>query len=115
MEGNAIRTSGTPSLTSAHDIANNKQAVWRLLASAIPARSFAVAANPLSRLSETIGNDNNFNMQTLRGANFSWPTERVKGEERDHDWLHSDIKNLALPYVYNTYQQMLSTANLVEK
>jgi hypothetical protein len=112
VEGNAIRTSGTPSLTSAHDIANNKQAVWRLLASAIPARSFAVAANPLD---DFVIDNRNFNMQTLRGANFSWPTERVKGEERDHDWLHSDIKNLALPYVYNTYQQMLSTANLVEK
>jgi hypothetical protein len=70
--------------------------------------SYAAAANPIDVLDETnIGNKNrNYNMEDMRGSSDPpWPDERLA--DWDKRWLHSDIKNVALPYVYHTFDEML--------
>ena len=40
-----------------------------------------------------------------------WPTEGHFGPDVGH-WLHSDFKNVALPYVYQMYQAMIEKGSL---
>ncbi len=80
---------------------------WDLLASAIPTRSFAAAANSIERFEE---NSRNFNMETLRGVEPAWPAERIS--DRQKNWLHSDIRDIALPYVYTVFDTMLQKGEL---
>lgn len=35
--------------------------------------------------------------------------------ERQTDWLHSDFRNVAMPYVYPVYERMLSIAGYIEE
>jgi len=83
----------------------NNQHAWDLLASGIPAMSFAAAANPVNRLNDF--GDRNFNMEDLRGNNQLWPSERTASTDLNTRWLHSDIRNVALPYVYHSLDLML--------
>ncbi len=82
---------------------------WDLLASGIPAMSFAAAANPVNRLNDF--GERNFDMETMRNdiSQPPWPLER---EDTWGDrWLHSDIKDIALPYVHNTFDKMLESGD----
>jgi hypothetical protein len=83
---------------------------WDILASAIPAMSFAAAANPMGILDErpSGGINRNFNMQALRGGDLApWPDSRLENNDLLRDWVHSDIRDVALPFVYHTYEKML--------
>ena len=82
---------------------------WDLLASGIPAMSFAAAVNPMIILPAT----RNLNMEAQRGDNQAWPTSR-QGGFYGSNWLHSDIKNMALPYVFNTYDTMLELGGFTQ-
>ena len=42
-----------------------------------------------------------------------WPVEGHNGEASG-DWLHSDFRNVALPYVHQIYQEMINQGNLNE-
>jgi hypothetical protein len=75
---------------------------WDILASAIPAMSFAGAANSLDVLPST----RNINMEALRGGNQEWPSSRITSTWQKR-WLHNDIRNVALPYVCHTFDKML--------
>ncbi|MDX2507831.1 MAG: hypothetical protein QNL62_25600 [Gammaproteobacteria bacterium] len=88
---------------------------WDLLASGIPTMSFAAAANPMDAVDDTDvgGKDRNFNMETLRGTTPAWPTER-SSSSRQKNWLHSDIRGIALPYVYQTLDTMLVLGDFKE-
>jgi len=87
----------------------NEQHQWDLLASAIPAMSFAAAANSMSSLINLDTNeDKNFNMESLRGDIPAWPTIRSEDPKWATRWRHSDIRNVALPYVYHTFEKMLT-------
>ncbi len=81
---------------------------WDLLASAVPSRSFAAAANSLEILEDR---DANFNMQELRHGD--WPQER--GGFFGNRWLHSDIKNIGMPYIYPIYEEMLKIGKFVHE
>ena len=71
---------------------------------AAAALSFAAAANPVARLNDF--GERNFNMEAMRGNQGSpWPSERSADWQRR--WLHSDIRNVALPYVHHTFDKML--------
>lgn len=74
---------------------------WDLLASGLPAMSFAVATNAIDLLPKL----KNIDMEELRGGNKLWPPERIKNW--DKRWLHSDIRDVALPYVYHTLDEIL--------
>ena len=55
-------------------------------------------------------------MQALRDdSNLGWPEEKIVGGEFDLHWLHSDFRNMAMPYVYPVYEQMLDIGNLREE
>jgi len=47
----------------------------------------------------------NFNMEVMRRPGNGWPASRqtLWGQS----WLHSDIRDVALPYVYPVFAQML--------
>ncbi|BEU03027.1 hypothetical protein OAG1_18270 [Agarivorans sp. OAG1] len=93
---------------------NKNHTLWSLLAHAIPARSFAVATNAIRQLDDP-DNNRNFNMQALRpkapGGNAPyWPSERID-DEYPYDWLHSDFKDLPLPFVHHTFDKLLELLN----
>lgn len=81
---------------------NSKEVQYRLLATAIPAKSFAVAANPINILRTK---DRNFNMMTLKNEHGEWP----RGEAA---WLHSDFRDVALCYVHKMYDKMINLEQL---
>jgi len=41
-----------------------------------------------------------------------WPTEGHTDSLDVNHWLHSDFKNVALPYVYKMYRAMVERASL---
>jgi len=46
---------------------------------------------------------------------LGWPKERTsRNGEYASDWLHSDFKDIALPYVYPMYEKMLEIGQLTE-
>lgn len=87
--------------------------LWDLLASGIPAMSFAAEANPIDVIDNTsIGGVNrNYDMEALRGDNQSWPVSRKEGFYGSR-WLHNDIKNMSSQYVYKIYDAMLEIGGL---
>jgi len=66
----------------------------KMLGDAIPAESFAVGAN------ETRGVDDNYDMQGVQPN--GWPKDRIK--DGVAAWRHSDIKDVALSYVFHLFQ-----------
>ncbi len=83
---------------------------WDLLASAIPAMSFGAAVNAVNKFNQY--GERNFDMEALRGQNQEWPVTRIDNTVFNKRWLHSDIRNVALPYVYQTFDTMLSEGAL---
>ena len=101
-DGNEF-TTDIPSVAAANALAAQSETQWVLLAHAIPSQSYAVAANPLARL----GDERNYDMQANR--NNPWTDDRsdLPRPNDQTDWLHSDIKNVAMPYVHPTFETML--------
>jgi hypothetical protein len=119
VDSNELRNGANPTAADARVEALKPATQWRLLGHAIPASSYAVAVNPLNRLNSIGGQSRNFNMHSLRELPNGddglplWPQERIKGDpEIDYDWLHSDFRNVAMPYVYKMYEAMLDTGDL---
>jgi hypothetical protein len=83
---------------------------WDLLSSAIPSKSFAAAANSVGLLNNF--GERNINMEGQRGSH--WPQERSAGIFGDR-WLHSDIKNIAMPYLYPIYEIMLINGEFIDE
>ena len=83
--------------------ANKKQVQHELLSAAIPAMSYAAAANPIEEI-ERKGNAN-FNMMNKK--NGGWP--RPTG-----DWQHSDFRDVAFSYVVPMFQEMINQGKLDE-
>ena len=85
---------------------------YDLLARAIPAMTFAAGASlvpPTDSGAQVV----NFNLETLgRTDPKQWPTEGHGATRLAGRWLHSDFKNVALPYVTPFYTQMIKSAAL---
>jgi len=115
-EGNKINPAGPSKLDMENAMARD-ETTWYLLASGIPARSFAVGANTLTRLKPGAQglSDRNYDMQGLRdvglmdGEQPDWPAERddLLRNKYDFDWFHSDLRDVALPYVYNVFDKFV--------
>ncbi|MEO6993548.1 MAG: hypothetical protein ABI273_07955 [Lacunisphaera sp.] len=77
--------------------------------------SFAVAVHPLAPLANV---DNpslsrNFDMEAKGRDPSVWPTEGHTADPKSAGrWLHSDFKNVALPYVHKMYEEMISWGSL---
>ena len=85
---------------------------YDLLARAIPAMTFAAGAAPVTA-TENGPQVENFNLETLgRTDPKQWPTEGHGATRLAGRWLHSDFKNVALPYVTPLYTHMIKSAAL---
>ena len=80
---------------------------YDLLARGIPALSYAAAANKV----EVFTDGRNFDMEAGCRVPDAWPTEGHDGDRRGR-WIHSDFKNVALPYVHPMFQKMITTGGL---
>lgn len=87
--------------------ADKKQIQYELLATAIPALSYAAAANPLDRFNLQQGGNGNFNMMKLK--NGGWPAER------GGEWHHSDFRDVAMSYTWPMFQEMIKQGGLDEE
>lgn len=78
---------------------------YDLLASGLPALSYAMAVNPMPEMAE------NINMETLMTDASQWPTENHSGLSAGR-WLHSDMREVALCHLYKMYEKMITLGNL---
>lgn len=88
---------------------------YDILARGIPALSFAVAVHPLAPLENpnVPSLSRNFNMETEGRNQNVWPAEGHTADEKSVGrWLHSDFKNVALPYVHKMYVEMINRGSL---
>lgn len=90
--------------------ASIKETQYKVLAEAIPEISFAVAANRVLDF-DNFG-DRNFSVNEL--FQNSWPDERLSSGD-GNDWLHSDLKEVAYPYVYKYYDKLVEIGGLDEE
>ena len=90
--------------TDANTQAAQDETQYKVLAEAIPSRSFAAAANEVDKFNPPVGPSRNIHMQGLQNG---WPSSRG-----NTDWLHSDLKNIAFPYVYKFYDEVIQKGGL---
>jgi len=78
----------------------------KYLAEMVPALSYASGANQIVKLTADSGEQRNFNMPDI--YQNGWPSVRMG----DLSWLHSDIKTIAYPYIYQFYDKMVELGEL---
>lgn len=86
-----------------------------LLARGIPAMSFATAVHRLGALGPGAREnpDRNFDLEAEGRQAGIWPREGHEVDDKSVGrWLHSDFKNVALPYVFPMYQAMINQGAL---
>jgi len=90
---------------------DSPNARYDLLARAIPALSFAAggAEIPPKANSRVI---RNLNLETEGRRSGRWPVEGHTSRSATKRWLHSDFKNVALPFVQPLFSKMISDASL---
>jgi len=75
----------------------------KTLGDAIPALSFALGRNPISKFGQT----RNRNLMLLKNAYGAWP------DSREHDrWLHGDAKDVAFRFNYMLYKDLAELGGL---
>ena len=106
----SVEVSGPLGDPAASTNAANPQNVAQLLASAIPAVSYAAGANRVNAF-DSPESIRNFNMQDMQVEGF-WPQERPTLPNGTKPWLHSDLKDLPYPYVYKLFDELVETGEL---
>ncbi|MGC6505233.1 MAG: hypothetical protein ACON39_01495, partial [Coraliomargaritaceae bacterium] len=101
-DANAI-SGVTQTQAQASTAASDDDTQWHLLAEAIPAMSFAAAANPVEEMQSNID---------MMDETNGWPEVRLKNATLGTDWLHSDFKNVSLNYVRPMYERMINIGDL---
>jgi len=81
---------------------------YDVLARGIPALSFAAGQGAVG----AFGESRNYNMETRGRVEGRWPSDGHTDHFRSGRWIHSDFKNVALPYVAPMYQAMIIQASL---
>jgi hypothetical protein len=87
---------------------DRKNTWYDVLARGIPASSFAAGGIPLGW--EVAGANQpiiNYNLEIL-GRSTTWPEQGHTDDKTSHRWLHSDFKNVALPYVQPFFTYIIS-------
>ena len=82
-----------------------------LLARAIPAMSYAAGGSPIPTTGGS-GPIRNFNLEAGGRREGLWPETGHSSPISSGRWLHSDFKNVALPFVYPLFAKMNSDASL---
>jgi hypothetical protein len=75
-----------------------------ILALGIPALSGALGNNEITLSGWEF---RNYNMNANRGS--GWPD---RGEPYETRWLHSDLKNMAYPYTYQLFDELVSQGDM---
>jgi pimeloyl-ACP methyl ester carboxylesterase len=86
---------------------DRKNTWYDVLARGIPASTFAAGGIPLmtkSPLGEPI---TNYNLEA-EGRTSEWPSQGHAGDKTENRWLHSDFKNVALPYVHPFFTYIIT-------
>ena len=84
--------------------AKNNQTKY--LAEMVPALSFAAGANPVEKFTQKMGEVANFEMPVkFQNKENGWPRKQP-------DWLHSDMFNVAYPYIYKLYDEIVKDSAL---
>jgi hypothetical protein len=97
-----------PDLGSA--LAGQRLLKYQVLASGIPALSYAAGSNSI--WGEDM-KDQRFNMQErFMTDSEQWPTEGHEDDEAVNQWLHSDFYGVALSHVYLMYEKMIELGGL---
>ena len=84
---------------------------YDLLARALPAMSFATAVHMLGS-SEASRAALNFDLEANGRLPGVWPVQGHTGTSDVGRWLHSDFKNVALPFVYPMYCELILKGDL---
>ena len=87
------------------------QVQYDLLARGIPALSYAAGIDIVQTENNQI---TNFDVEAKGRSEGEWPTEGHSSDNASNRWLHSDFRNVALPYVHKMYQSMINKGNLNE-
>jgi hypothetical protein len=111
--GNGFTQPNAVTVKQSSDEAERPEVQAELLASAIPAMSYAAGANVVDELDSL---DRNFDMQPEFRPN-GWPSPGDLGragleEEYQGDWLHSDFWMVAPVYVQSVYLKWVGLAKL---
>ena len=77
--------------------------IYDLLARGIPAMTYATGVMSLNDQVKF-----NYDLEFLGRSTTHWPTAGHEKPSQKQRWLHSDIKNVALPIIYPTFQMMVS-------
>lgn len=82
-----------------------------LLARMIPAMSPPAGRIPVPRLTTDAGEERNFDMSssTIRGNLEQWPSPPLRNDKK---WRHSDLREIAYPYVNGLYKRISVVGNL---
>ena len=83
--------------------ATEPKVVYDLLARGIPALTYATGVMSLNDQVKF-----NYDLELLGRSTTQWPTAGHEKPSQKQRWLHSDIKNVALPIIYPTFQMMVS-------
>ncbi len=99
---NGLALYGPDGDSTANGQANSMITQYVVLSEAIPALSFAAAANPVD-VFDSFG-VRNYDMQSY---NEGWPSDRS-----DTDWRHSDFKSIPYVYIDNLFKFWVELGNL---
>ena len=88
--------------------AGERKVQYDVLARGIPSLSYAMATRRLSILSDA----RNFDMEAKGRTQNQWPSEGHTAKDNMGNWLHSDFKSVALPYVHQMYEAMITNGDL---
>lgn len=83
--------------------ASEPRVIYDLLARGIPAMTYATGVTSLNDQVKF-----NYDLELLGRSTTHWPTAGHEKPSQKQRWLHSDIKNVALPIIYPTFQMMVS-------
>ena len=90
--------------------------LYDLLARGIPALSYAAAVEEILAPAQGGSPVVNFNLERdgRPNGNIDWSTEGHADDDDVGRWLHSDFRNVALPYVFPVYEEMITQGSLDE-
>lgn len=102
--------------TNGSVIASNPTVRCKLFAEAIPAVSRATGANKILGFGMPLGIDSgNIDMNAVlrrpSSGGIQWPPERATSSYGNH-WLHCDFREVAFPFVYKLFDDMVTQGGL---
>jgi hypothetical protein len=101
-----------PSSTPASPLIEAPRVRYDLLARGIPALSPAAGSTPMPATGGP-GSVTNYDLESQgRPAGIGWPTEGHHSQLTKDRWLHSDFKNVALPFDYPLFLTMINRGGL---